>query len=134
MQQHLPQAPSMPFPVKHENLQDSYYQQQLNQQQSMAPISPPVGLSTPPSIQIPAPRSPPIGKSGGLESHIKMDSHQTLWTYRAILTSDLDLTSNILNAFNKTVQLGNHSREDINMLMSTAPEEVAETEMVRFPK
>ena len=46
------------------------------------------------------------------------------------LTFSLDLTTNILNAFNKTVQLGNHSREDINMLMSTAPEEVAEIEMV----
>ena len=46
------------------------------------------------------------------------------------LTFLLDLTTNILNAFNKTVQLGNHSREDINMLMSTAPEEVAEIEMV----
>ena len=40
------------------------------------------------------------------------------------------MTTNILNAFNKTVQLGNHSRDDINMLMSTAPEEVAEIEMV----
>jgi RAR-related orphan receptor beta len=103
MQQHLPQTPAMPFPVKHENLQDSYYQPQLNQQQSMpqsAPISPPVQASSPPSIQIPAPRSPPA-----------------------------DLTTNILNAFNKTVQLGNHSRDDINMLMSTAPEEVAEIEM-----
>ena len=67
MQQHLPQTPSMPFPVKHENLQDSYYQQQLNQQQSLAPISPPVGLSSPQAIQIPVPRSPPIGKSGRID-------------------------------------------------------------------
>ena len=117
MQQQLPQPP-MPFPVKHENLQDSYYQPQLNQQQSMAPISPPVGLSSPPTIQIPAPRSPPIGKTVRLRDSISK--------------IHLDLTSNILNAFNKTVQLGNHSREDINMLMSTAPEEVAELEMVRF--
>ena len=50
--------------------------------------------------------------------------------YEQFLTFSLDLTTNILNAFNKTVQLGNHSREDINMLMSTAPEEVAEIEMV----
>ena len=63
MQQHLPQTPSMPFPVKHENLQDSYYQQQLNQHPVMAPVSPPVAVSSPPSIQIPAPRSPPVGKN-----------------------------------------------------------------------
>ena len=67
MQQQLPQPP-MAFPVKHENLQDSYYQTQLNQQQSMAPISPPVGLSSPPTIQIPAPRSPPIGKIDEIDS------------------------------------------------------------------
>lgn len=62
MQQHLPQTPTMPFPVKHENLQDSYYQQQLNQEPIMAPISPPAAVSSPPSIQIPAPRSSPVGK------------------------------------------------------------------------
>ena len=63
MQQHLPQTPTMPFPVKHENLQDSYYQQQVSQQPTMAPISPPpLAISAPPSIQIPAPRSPPVGK------------------------------------------------------------------------
>ena len=63
MQQHLPQTPTMPFPVKHENLQDSYYQQQVSQQPTMEPISPqPLAISAPPSIQIPAPRSPPVGK------------------------------------------------------------------------
>lgn len=129
MQQHLPQTPPMPFPVKHENLQDSYYQQQLNQQPIMAPVSPPVAVSSPPSIQIPAPRSSPVGKNCYLLLFMTIRRRP-----EQFLTFLLDLTTNILNAFNKTVQLGNHSREDINMLMSTAPEEVAEIEMVSITR
>ena len=61
MQQHLPQAAMTSFPVKNENLQDSYYQQQV-QQPPIAPISPPLATSVPVQAA-PTSRSPPIGKS-----------------------------------------------------------------------